>query len=286
MNAAKLIPRKYRKPRNTYTLRHLRGDMYFIPRTPPYLYGVRVRGINTPRAKGTTEDTNDRALAEYKLQPTEKRMVRPDDRAAVIRGFEAIAQDAQKRHCEREEKNPTETEQTETRGRATGQGRRQSSDAAGVKVLSADRVRRPSAEVRRVFLVTLFRGRAAKTRTKPPNRNCQAAARTAKDRHGRTARTTGGTGVARPFAAIRRQAGRWEPTFATATAENADRNGRPAAGRRPRPGARDRARDRRRHRNRALRSEAAPRRTGRNSRSTYKKTEVRGKPCLTLDTMP
>lgn len=117
MNAAKLIPRKYRKPRNTYTLRPLRGDMYFIPRTPPYLYGVRVRGINTPRAKGTTEDTNDRALAEYKLQPTEKRMVRPDDRAAVIRGFEAIAQDAQKRPCEREKENPTDGAYRDTRTR-------------------------------------------------------------------------------------------------------------------------------------------------------------------------
>lgn len=183
-----------------------------------------------------------RTRTENKPQPAEKRTARPDDR------------DERTRHGAREARN-----------------RRPGGGAGGARYcqrIEADALRPRS----RAFFASRFFGAGPPKRGRNRrNMNCQAAARTAKDRHGRTARTTGGTGVARPFAAIRRQAGRWEPTFATATAENADRNGRPAAGRRPRPGARDRARDRRRHRNRAHRSEAAPRRTGRNSRSTYKK---------------
>lgn len=69
MSAAELTPRK---PRNTYTLRPLRGDMYFIPRTPPYLYGVRVRGINTPRAEGENATPEPGSAADYKLHQADQ----------------------------------------------------------------------------------------------------------------------------------------------------------------------------------------------------------------------
>lgn len=72
-----------------------------------------------------------RTRTENNPQPAEKRMARPDDRAAVIRGIEAIALDARKRPCEREEENPTD-EPTETSGRATRHGRHEIGGPAGV----------------------------------------------------------------------------------------------------------------------------------------------------------